>query len=151
MRLDIGQPVRKAFFDAINEQITNPEGGVTAIPIVDQKLDDNISDHDLYILIGQQSEPDPESQVKTHWVGEVDITLTIVNRRKATNSKVLVENIAGQILAILFPEKNSFGITLADPFKLSYVKKTTSEYQFNKLESGWEINKQTTFKIRLTQ
>lgn len=146
---DFGKAVRTAFFTALNQAVTSPEGGGGFIPVVDQKLDEQITEHDLYILIGAQNET--PGAVKTVWAKEVDLTVTICNRRKSTNSKVLVEDIASQISTILFPSRTSFGITLAAPFKLSYVKETNAEYEFFKLESGWQVTKQTTFKTRLTQ
>lgn len=147
---DPGQAVRKSFYDAINNQIDNPENPVNKIPVVDEKLDLNITEHDLYILIGNQS--DSPGGVKTVWAHEVDLTLTIVNRRKATNSKTLIENIATQIYQILFPTRTSFGITIPSPFKLSYVKRQpAAEYQFERTADGWTISKAVPFKTRITQ
>lgn len=148
---DCGTIVRKSFYDVLNGQILSPEDGTTIIPVVDQKLDDNITDHDLYILLGAQVEPDPSVKVKSYWSHEIDLNILVVNRRKSTSSKLLIEGITEQILEIIFPERHRFGITIPSPFKLSYVKKVSSEYAFNKIEFGWEISKQTIFKTRITQ
>lgn len=147
---DPGQAVRKAFYEALVNQIDNPEQPINKIPIVDEKLDLNITEHDLYILIGNQS--DSPGGVKTVWASEVDLTLTIVNRRKATNSKTLIENIITQIYQILFPTRTSFGITIASPFKLSYVKRQpAAEYNFERTSDGWTISKSVPFRTRLTE
>lgn len=146
---DPGQVVRKSFFDALNGQVTNPENSVTTIPVVDEKLDLNITDADLYILIGGQAENSVNT--KSSWVDEVDLSVTIVNRRKATNSKTIVESISDEMLGILFPSKTSFGIEITDPFKLSVMRKLSAQYTFDKANDGWIISKAIIFRTRITQ
>lgn len=143
---DAGQVVRKGFFDALNNQITI-EG--SPVPIVDEKLDLNITEHTLYMLIGGQQAN--AVNTKTTWGKEVDLNITVVNRRKATNTKTIIENIADQMLQILFPTRTTFGLSLSDPFKLSYVKYISESYTFEKLADGWQISKQMIFKTRITQ
>lgn len=146
---DTGQVVRKAFFNALNDQIANPENGATTVPIVDEKLDLNITEHDLYMLIGGQAAT--PANTKQTWGSEVDLNITIVNRRKATNSKTTIEAIADEVMQVLFPTKTSFGITINAPFKLSYVKYISDSYQFERVANGWEIKKSIIFKTRITQ
>lgn len=146
---DVGQPVRKAFYDALNSQVLNPVNSATTVPVVDEKLDLNITEHDLYILIGGQAET--PANTKSSWANEVDLSITFVNRRKATNSKTIIEDIANQVLQILFPTHTTFGITIAEPFKLSYVKTMGAQYNFEKLDDGWKIQKSIIFKTRITQ
>lgn len=143
---DAGQAVRKIFFSALNNQVTI-EG--SPIPIVDEKLDLNITEHDLYMLIGGQASTSVNT--KSTWGKEVDLNITVVNRRKATNSKTIIENIADQVLQILFPTRTTFGLTVEAPFKLSYVKYVSDSYQFEKLVDGWQISKAMIFKTRITQ
>lgn len=143
---DAGQAVRKGFFSALNNQVTI-EG--SPIPIVDEKLDLNITEHDLYMLIGGQVST--AVNTKSTWGKEVDLNITVVNRRKATNSKTIIENIADQVLQILFPTRTTFGLTIEAPFKLSYVKYVSDSYQFEKLADGWQISKAMIFKTRITQ
>lgn len=148
--IDPGQVVRKAIFDALNNQIDNPENMANKIPVVDEKLDLYISEHDLYILMGNQS--DNPGGVKNVWASEVDITLIVVQNRSATNSKTVVENIVDQIFAILFPTRTDFGITVPNPFRLSYVKKLPpAEYDFTKSDYGWKIRKAVPLRTRVTQ
>ena len=146
---DPGQAVRKAFFDALNNQINNPENSATKVPVVDEKLDGNITEHDLYMLIGGQQETSVNN--KTTWADEVDLSITIVNRRKATNSKTTIEHITTQMLQILFPDRLTYGITVSNPFRLSYVKKVNGQYAFVRLADGWQISKPIIFKTRITQ
>lgn len=146
---ETGQVVRKAFFNALNDQIANPENGSATVPIVDEKLDLNITEHDLYMLIGGQAAT--PANTKQTWGSEVDLNITIVNRRKATNSKTIIEAIADEVMQVLFPTKTSFGITINPPFKLSYVKYISDSYQFERVANGWEIKKSIIFKTRITQ
>lgn len=147
--IDPGQVVRKSFFDALNNQVVNPENSVTTVPVVDEKLDLNISEADLYILIGGQAENSANN--KSSWVDEVDLSITIVNRRKATNSKTIIESISDQLLGILFPSKITFGINIADPFRLSVMRKVSAQYTFDKATDGWTISKAIIFRTRITQ
>lgn len=143
---DSGTVTRKAYYDAWNGAITYDS---SVIPVVDEKLDLNITEHDLYILIGAQNEADASN--KTRWAQENELGVTVVNLRKATNSKTAVENIVNQMLQIVFPAKNTYGLTLTSPFNLSYAKYTSGDYSFEKMHDGWKISKQLTFKNRITQ
>lgn len=143
---DVGQAIRKGFFNALNGNITI-EGGI--IPIVDEKLDLQITEQDYYMLIGDQNE-NPANN-KCAWAREVDVTITIANRRKATNSKTGVESVSDQMLQIIFPTRTSFGISVSSPFSLSYVRLTNSSYNLSPIEGGFLITKQLVFKTRITQ
>jgi hypothetical protein len=142
---DIGTPARKAIYNALFDQVVIDSG---KIPIVDEKLDARISETNLYILIGAQDEQ--EKGNKTNWVGEVDILLTVVNRRKATNTKTIVESITDQIKQILFPTRTTLGVTLESPFQLSWMRSINRDYQFTKVEDGFEIAKRLTYRLRIT-
>lgn len=146
---DTAGAIRKAYFEALNNMVANPDGGVTAIPVVDEKLDLNITEHDLYILIsGQAGTP---RDVKNMWVKEEDINITVVNRRKATNSKLLIENIADQILTIIFPTRTTNGLSIESPFKLTYARLINDQTNFEKLQDGWQVSKSLIFKNHITQ
>jgi hypothetical protein len=146
---DAGQAVRKGFYEALNNAIAIPGDPINKVPIVDEKLDLNITEHDLYMLIGGQAAT--AANTKTTWGKEVDLNITIVNRRKATNTKTIIEDIADQMLRILFPTRTAFGLSVDSPFKLSYVKYISDSYTFDKLADGWQISKQMIFKTRITQ
>lgn len=146
---DAGQAVRKGFYNALKDAIAIPGDPIQKVPIVDEKLDLNITEHDLYMLIGGQQAN--AANTKQTWGKEVDLNITVVNRRKATNSKTIIEDIADQMLQILFPTRTSFGLTVAAPFKLSYVKYISDSYQFEKTADGWHISKAMVFKTRITQ
>lgn len=141
-----GNQLRKGYFTAWNNSVvidTDP------IPIVDEKLDENITEADLYILLGAQSETAQDN--KTYFAAEVDLVVTVVNRRKATNTKTLVEQVVNQMLTIIFPTKNTNTLSIESPYNLTYAKAISGEYAFEKLQDGWKISKQITFKNRITQ
>lgn len=140
--------IRKAYFDALNGQLLLD--GLTQVPIGDEKVDQGITASDLYVLIGAQNETDVSN--KTNWALNVELALTIVNRREATNTKTEVEQISDQILGILFPTKTTNGLSVATPYTISLANLSGSEYYFKPIQSGgWQITKQLTFKNRLTQ
>lgn len=146
---DTSGAIRKAYFEALFEQVSHPEGAATSIPVVDEKLDVNITEHDLYILIsGQAGTP---KDVKSIWIKEEDINITVVNRRKATNSKLLIENIADQILTIIFPTRTTNGLSIEAPFKLTYARLINGQTNFERIQDGWQVSKSLIFKNHITQ
>jgi hypothetical protein len=144
-----GGAIRKAYFTALNNQVNHPEGGPVTIPVVDEKLDLLITEHDLYILISGQSGTPKEN--KSMWVKEEDINITVVNRRKATNSKVLIENIAGQVLTIILPTRTTNGLNIESPFKLTYARLVNDQTNFEKMQDGWRVSKSLIFRNHITQ
>lgn len=146
---DAGQAIRKAYFDALNEQVNNPGNPGNFVPIVDEKLDLGITEHDLYMLIGGQG--GTVNGVKGMWAKELDISITVVNRRKATSSKTLIEDICDQMLTILFPTRTTNGLTVASPFKLTYARLLNENYAFDKEDAGWVISKVLVFRNHITQ
>jgi hypothetical protein len=144
-----GGAIRKAYFEALNNQVGNPEQPINKIPVVDEKLDLNITEHDLYILIsGQAGTP---KEVKSMWVKEEDINIMVVNRRKATNSKVLIEDIADQVLTIILPTRTTNGLSIEAPFKLTYARLINDQTNFEKLQDGWQVSKSLIFRNHITQ
>lgn len=146
---DAGQAVRTGFYNALNNAVDIPGDPINKVPIVDEKLDLNITEHDLYMLIGGQQAS--AANTKSTWGKEVDLNITVVNRRKATNTKTIIENIADQMLQILFPTRTTFGLSINAPFNLSYVKYVSDSYTFEKTQDGWQISKAMIFKTRITQ
>lgn len=142
---DIGEAIRKGYYNVLNGQVLLPG----AIPVVDEKLDAQVSEHDLYMLIDSQEERPADN--KTRYATEVDITITVINRRQATNSKTAVESIAGQMLALLFPSKNTWTVSVPAPLSLTYARLQESGYRFEKTDAGFNIMKRMVFRNRITQ
>ena len=145
--IDIGQKLRKSYFDALDGNLTW-DGG--AVPVVDEKLDVQITDQDVYIIMTAQNEVDANN--KTYWARECDIELRIINRRKATNTKEVVENVSDQVLTLLYPTKNTTVLAIDSPLSLTYSRLTNAEYDpLAQTEDGFVISKKLVFKNRITQ
>lgn len=144
--IDVGTQIRKAYYDVLNTAVIINAGQV---PIVDEKLDGQFSEQDIYMLIDSQKETPSDN--KTKYANEIDLTIRVVNRRKATNSKTVVEDVSNQMLGLLFPVKNSNALTVAAPLSLTYARLIASEYQFEKTDDGWQIMKVLIFRNRITQ
>lgn len=145
---DVGQAIRAAYFAVLDGQITI-EGA--AVPIVDEKLDVDISEQDVYVIMTSQDE-DGNFSNKSRYVNEVTLRLQIVNQRRATNSKEIVEDVANQILMKVFPSRNTWSVSLDSPLHLTYAKYQSANYNpLIQNEQGFLISKILAFKNRITQ
>lgn len=145
--LDIGQKLRKAYFNLLNSNIFF-EGG--AVPIVDEKLDTNISEQDVYILMQAQNETEVPN--RRYPIVDCDISMRIVSQLSSVGKKEVVEDISNQVLTLLFPQHNYNALVIDAPLTLIYAKKTNSEYSpLIKNESGFIISKILTIKNRIKQ
>ena len=145
--IDIGQKLRKAYFTALDGNLT---WDGAAVPVVDEKLDVQITDQDVYVIMTAQNEVDANN--KSYWARECDIEMRIINRRKATNTKEVVEDASNQVLTILFPTKNTVGISIDSPLSLTYSRLTNAEYDpLAQTDDGFVISKKLVFKNRITQ
>lgn len=142
---DVGTAVRKAIYTAIYGNV-KWEGA--AVPVADEKLDKLITDSNLYILFDTQTET--QINVKCHYATSVNLNIRVVQKRQATNSKTVVEDLANQIMQILKPTKLATGFTLPAPFKLSLFNISSAEYQFTEDQNGFIIWKLITTTTRLT-
>lgn len=147
--IDIGQPLRKAYFQQLAGILLY---GGNEIPVVDEKLDVQINEHDIYVMMMDQIEDLQTNQIKSHWSNECLLRLTIVNQRRATNTKEIVEDISGQILNILFPDKATINLSLNAPLSLIYARYVNGDYQpLQQNTKGFIITKTLTFKNRVIQ
>jgi hypothetical protein len=145
--IDIGQKLRKAYFTALNGNVLY-EGG--AVPIVDEKLDTQISEQDVYILMQAQNEQDVPN--RCYPITDCDISMRIVSQLAAVGKKEVVENISNQILTLLFPNHNYNSLSIDAPLKIIYAVKTNSEYSpLVQNDRGFIITKTLTIKNRITQ
>lgn len=145
--IDIGQKIRKGIYQALNGHITVSSKN---IPVVDEKLETNISENDVYILFTTQNETDRNN--KSYFARECDVVIRIVNHRLATGSKEIVEAVSSQLLTILFPTKDTIGFSIDSPLKISYAKLTLAEYDpMVQTEGGFVISKSLTIRARVTQ
>lgn len=147
--VDIGVHLRSAYYAVLNGNITI-EGN--QIPVVDEKLDVDVSEQDAYVMFITQTEETETVANKTNYVNETLMRIQVVNQRRATNTKEIVEEVSSQILSLLFPAKNTTAITLGSPLNLTYAKYVTGDYRpLTKNDKGFLISKVLTFKNRVTQ
>mgnify|MGYP001050902254 CR=1 FL=1 len=145
--VDTGKELRKAYFSLLSGQVT-VEG--SAIPFVDEKLEVNINEHDTYVMFTSQDEEDVSN--KKHFANETLIRLQIVNQRKATNTKEVVESVSNQILSKLFPTRTSWAVSLSSPLSLTYAKYLNGSYNpVEMTDNGFVISKILTIKNRIVQ
>lgn len=94
---DINYPVRKAFYTALNGNLSYDGSNV---PVSDEQLKDSDSNN-FYVILGSQS--DRDDSTKTSYDREASITLDIVTKQGQTATKDIADSIANQILTLLFP------------------------------------------------
>lgn len=144
---DAGTSLRKSFFEALDNQIF-VEGA--AIPVVDEKLDEQITEQDIYIALTTQTDNDRSN--KSYFAHEIDIATLIVQRTKAAISKATIEYVNDRILQIILPSVGNHGLTIDAPFRVTYVKQVSGQTQTARLDNGdYVIAKQTNFRNRITQ
>lgn len=144
---DAGTAIRKAFFNALGGEV-EIEG--SKIPFVDEKVDEEITEHDLYVAMSTQR--DEYRGNKSYFASEIIISLVILQRSNATVKKSDVESVSNQIMQIVIPSVGSHGLTIESPFRITYLKKDNSQTEAARLEDGtYVIAKQLNFRIRITQ
>ena len=145
--IDVGQKIRKALYNSLVGQITI-DGKV--VQLVDEKLDSNIADIDVYVMFTSQSET--QRDLKNVWIREVDVVLQIINQRLTTNNREIVEDVSNQILNRLYPSKGVSNITIDSPLRLSYSTLIAADYNpIVQTENGFIVSKSLTLRNRITQ
>lgn len=103
--IDVKEPLRTAYFQALDGQLFY-DG--KPVPIGDEMapFGDDVS---LYVIIAGQS--DGQENTFQSWGSFEELNLDIINKTTARNSKEPLDNVAGQILAILFPDPANKGVS----------------------------------------
>jgi hypothetical protein len=144
---DSGYQLRKAFFDALNGVV---EFNSTAVPVVDGKLETLPTDG-VFIVFGDQTDTDKSN--KNSYAIETIFDLAVVDKRKSTGSKKDVEEVCDAVLQVIKPTLNTHGLTIASPFKITYVKFLTglaASVAMSELNQFIQV-KRIQFIIRITQ
>lgn len=145
--IDIGQKIRKGIFEALSGHVSLNS---KVVPIVDEKLETNISENDVYIVFTTQNEID--KNLKDYFARECDVVLRVINHRLATGTKETVESVSSQILSILFPTKSTLGFTIESPLKISYARLAQADYDpMVQTDGGFMVSKSLTIRARITQ
>lgn len=113
---DSGYKLRKAFFSALDGQLTI---NTNVLPVVDGKLESLPADG-VFVVFGDQSDQDKSN--KGSFVVETTFDLAVVDKRKATSSKKDVEDVCDQILQIIKPSVSGHGLSIESPFVITTLK-----------------------------
>lgn len=146
---DSGKPLRTAFYNLWNGQITF--GGLP-VPVVDEKMDEEMTERDVYISMSTQTEtPRPN---KGYYAEEARLTALVCKRDRASVDKSIVEDVCDQMTQLVWPggPREDHGLSIASPFKITAVRKDGSGTIGAKLETGeYVVVKQLNFRVRITQ
>lgn len=95
---DVNTPVRKAWYTLLNGNLSY--GGLN-VPVQDEKLKEVNSIYKHYVILAEQTSTPDES--KQGYERQVTINLDIVTKTDNSVSKSIADNIANQILNLLYP------------------------------------------------
>jgi len=115
--IDVKQPLRKAYYELLNNSLVYNSANV---PVSDdlKKLQD--AGVNLYVLITTQSGTDAGTMQS--WDSEEDISLDIVFKAGARANKQVIDNIAGQILALVLPSPGIDGLARQTGIQVNCVR-----------------------------
>lgn len=145
--IDYDTGLRKGYYDALSGNVTI-EG--SEIPVVDEKLDTQLTEHDIYIKLTTQNVS--QGNNKSYFAANVDMNIDIVQFTKSVGGKLIVDDVADQVYSLLFPTKNTNAIVVPSPLKLTFahLQNSTTE-PTRKVEGGFITIKTLTFLNRVTQ
>lgn len=143
--IDYGTPLRKAYFNVLDGNLTALS---SPVPVVDEKLDPGQAD--IYVKIGTTDEQQQNN--KSYFAGNCNVTLDIVQRTESVGSKIVVDDVSNQILALLFTDIKTTTLQVEAPLKLSFAKlEATKTEPLKQIESGFMIVKRLSFTNRVYQ
>lgn len=145
--IDYDTGLRKGYYDVLNGNVT-VNGSV--IPVVDEKLDTQLTEHDIYIKLTTQNVT--QGNNKSYFAANVDLNIDIVQRTDTVASKLTIDDVADQVYTLLFPTRNTTAIVLPSPLKLTFAHLQNSTTEPTRKETvGFITIKTLTFLNRVTQ
>lgn len=147
-QIDVDEPLRAAYVTALRGKIFYDAG---EIPVVDEKLHHRISEHNIYVKLSNQNTIQQNN--KRRFAAQVELRAEIVHRSNSEGGKMVVDNIANQVVQLLFPDKKSTTISLASPLHLTFARLESSDTSsLLKLDGvGFLMMKTLIFFNRVTQ
>lgn len=144
---DFNQPLRKAFYDLLNNQLSYNSAPVK---VFDQKVKKS-QDSDIYVIIASISSTN--SSTFHSWSRDMQATLDIVTKTGDTVSTKIVDNIAGQIFALTMPTVVDNGLNgLNANFQYINLQLQTDRYLDMQLSQTVTIVRRLlTFSLTATQ
>lgn len=135
--IDVNHPIRKAYFELLDGAITyqgNPVPvGDEAKPFADTTP--------VYIILSSQT--DVDNSTLSTWDSNHDIVLDIVFKATSRASKSVVDDIANQIFALVFPAPGQNGLPVQTGIQIQCAKKSGDR------DLSLELNKSNTVLRRL--
>lgn len=122
--LDYDTGLRKGYYDVIRGNVFI---GGSEIPVVDEKLDSQLTEHDIYIKLTTQNAVQQNN--KKYFAANVDLNIDIVQITASVASKLTVDDVADQVYGLLFPTRKQIAVELDPPLKLAqaYMQNSTTE------------------------
>lgn len=121
--IDVKQPLRTAYYQLLNGNLLYNGAGV---PVSDdlKKLQDTGAT--AYVLLSNQDGAD--GSTFQSWDSDENITLDIVFKATARANKQVVDNIAGQILSLLFPSPGHSALPRQTGVQINCVRLSADRY-----------------------
>ena len=146
---EAGTAVRTSIFNALSGSVvidTDPVG------VFDGKYESLAGiDEGVWIIVGEQQSTD--RSLKNFFASEENVELIIANKSKSVAGKQVVESVADKVMEIIIPTPATIGLTIANPFHITFVKYDNS--RASKVDQGvakeFENIKTLNFLIRVTQ
>lgn len=115
--IEVKQPLRKAYYELLNNSLSY---GGSNVPVSDdlKKLQD--VGVNIYVLITAQSGSDAGTMQS--WDSDEDLSLDIVFKAGVRANKQVVDNIAGQIFALIFPSPGIDGLARQTGVQINCVR-----------------------------
>jgi hypothetical protein len=146
--IDASQPLRTAYYQLLNGNLLYNNINV---PVSDdlKKLQDSGSS--VYVLLSTQDSTDANTMQS--WDSEESIVLDIVFKASARSNKQVVDNVAGQILGILFPSPGGpSALPRQTGIQINCVRLDSSSYLTLSLgQAGTLVRRLLTFKQHVRQ
>lgn len=143
--IDVKQGVRTAFFNALNGNLTYQ---ATPVPISDEvEVTGNAA---LYVLIGYQS--GVQKNTFDGFASEESLVLDIISKTTDLGAKEPLDQVAGQILAIICPSRPINGLGRQGGIQIINVRLDDDRYLSLSLNaSNTMVRRLLTFKMYVSQ
>lgn len=143
--IDVKHPLRKAYFDLLDGQLSY---NGASVPVGDDVID---GDPDVYVILASQTGGD-NSSFQT-FDSEETIDLDIVHKGGSFVNKNVVDNVAGQIFSLVRPSPTSIGLPPQPGVQVNCVRVTGDRYLDLMLNSADSVMRRIvtfTQKVRQT-
>lgn len=138
-----GKYIRKAFFQALNGQLTYD--GV--VPVYDSFSDEDNGAHQ--VMLTNQTTSNQDDKCSFAW--DCTLVIDIVTRTKGSGNKSIADNISEQITAILQPTRKTTGLSIDSTFQLLNLQLQSVRYLEDEMPSRFMVRKLLTYSFRIVQ